>query len=383
MQTESTHAALVIAAPGQMLLEQVATKRPRAGEIRVAPLRVGICGSDLDVLRGSRPFGARILGHEGVAEVVAVGAGLSQYAVGQRVTFLPNNPNDPADVLGVSTEGLYQQSLVVPSAALDRGMVVRCDAGIPLDCGPLIEPFATVLYGQRLAQQVCAPQAALIVGAGPIGLLNVLYARAQGCAQIFLVAASQSQLDWAVKRGIVAGDEALLNSPQLVDVLLQRTAGQGVDAAYLCTPRSATRAVLQQALRLAREEGVISLTAGTDSSEELPELPGVDLNGIRSANVCGLGHEVKACATRQGKRLWLTGHSGASASYLQESMRLLREDAASYARVISHLAPYRTAPRMFGRLLAADPQSIERAPRGKVIIDFTNDGDEITAFDPQ
>ena len=174
-------------------------------------------------------------------------------------------------------------------------------AGIPPVCGPLIEPFATVLYGQRLLEQIGSPKSMAVVGAGPIGLLNALYARKQGCAQTFLVDTSQARLDWAVQRGIVAGDQALLNSPQLVETLLERTAGQGVDATYLCTPRSATRAVLRQALAFVREGGGISLTAGSDSSEELAELPRVDLDAIRRANVCGLGHEVRACVTRGRK----------------------------------------------------------------------------------
>lgn len=382
MQTVSTHAALVISAPGQMLIERVPTKGPQAGEILVSPLRVGICGSDLDLLRGTRPLGTRILGHEGVAQVVDVGPGTPHFSVGQYVTFLPNNPNNPADTLGVSTEGLNQHYLLVSQPALERGMVIPFDTGIPLVCGPLLEPFATVLYGQSLLEQVCTPERMVIVGAGPIGLLNALYARGQGCSQIFLVDTSQARLDWAVKRGIVEASHALLNSPQLVEMLLERTAGQGVDAAYLCTPRSATRSALKQAPRVVREDGGISLTAGTDSTEEFSELPGVDLDGIRQANVCGLGQEVKACVTREGKRLWLTGHRGASVSYLQQAMQLLLKESATYARVISHVISYHAAPRVFGHLLAAEPQNIAGAPGVKVIIDFTNEVQEIEVFDP-
>ena len=336
MQGVSTHAALVVQAPGQIGIERVLTQQPASGEILVATLYVGVCGSDLDLLRGTRPLGTRIMGHEGIAEVVAVGPDVSQFSVGQRVTFLPNNPNDPADILGVSTEGLFQQRLLITSAALARGMVVPLAPGIPPVCGPLIEPFATVLYGQRLLEQIGSPKSMAVVGAGPIGLLNVLYARKQGCAQTFLVDTSQARLDWAVQRGVVADDQALLNSPHLVETLLERTAGQGVDATYLCTPRSATRAILRQALEFVREGGGISLTAGSDSSEELAELPRVNLDAIRRANVCGLGHEVRACVTREGKQLWLTGHSGASTEYLQEAMRLLVEDPAMLRQ--GHLA---------------------------------------------
>ncbi len=231
-------------------------------------------------------------------------------------------------------------------------------------------------------RQVGNPERMVIVGAGPIGLLNALYARSEGCTEIFLVDTSEARLNWAVKRGIVEGSFALLNSPQLVDTLLERTGGGGVDAAYLCTPRSATRTVLEQALRFVREEGCIDLTAGTDSSDAFSELPGVDLDRIRRANVCGLGKEVYACVSREGKKLWLTGQSGASASYLQEAMKLLLEDPARYARVISHVVSYQAAPDVFEHLLAFDPQNVAGEPCVKVIIDFTTEFHEIVVFQP-
>jgi threonine dehydrogenase-like Zn-dependent dehydrogenase len=382
MHTTPTHAALVVQAPGQILVESVATKRPGAGEILVSSLRAGICGSDLDIMRGTRPVETRILGHEGVAQIVAVGPGVTHFSVAQYVTFLPNNPADPEDVLGVSTEGLFQQYLLVPQAAVERGMIIPFDTTIPLACGPLLEPFATVIYGQRLVQQVCRPERVVIVGAGPIGLLTALYAAAEGCSQIFLVDTSQPRLDWAVKRGIVEGSHALLNSPQLVEILLERTGRQGVDAAYVCTPRSATRSVLKQALRFVREEGCIDLAAGTDSHGAFPDLPGVDLDGIRRANVCGLGQAVNQCESREGKRLWLTGHSGASEHYLQEAMKLVAEKPANYARVISHTVSYRAAPHIFEHLLTDGPQNVAGEPCIKVIIDFTSDLQETNVFEP-
>jgi hypothetical protein len=134
---------------------------------------------------------------------------------------------------------------------------------------------------------------------------------------------------------------------------------------------------------LVPEDGGISLTAGTDSPEAFPERPGVDLDGIRRANVCGLGHEAQGCVTWEGKKLWLTGHSGASASHLQEAMQLLLQDPAPYVQVISHLVSYHTSQRLFEHLLAADPLNIARAPGVKVIIDFADDSGEVKEFEPQ
>ncbi len=81
MDIPSMHAALVVGTPGQVQIEYVPTKRPQVGEILVAPLCVGICSSDFDLLRGTRPLGTRILGHEGVAEIVAVGPSTFPFAI--------------------------------------------------------------------------------------------------------------------------------------------------------------------------------------------------------------------------------------------------------------------------------------------------------------
>ena len=86
--------------------------------------------------------------------------------------------------------------------------------------------------------------------------------------------------------------------------------------------------------------------------------------------------------TRDGKKVWLTGHSGSSANYLRESMTLLLKDPAYYARVVSHIVPYQATPLIFANLLADEPQNIAGEPCVKVIIDFTSEDGEISVFQP-
>ena len=380
----TTHPALVLSATGQIRLESVPTKRPRAGELLVAPLRASICGSDLDILRGNRPVATHILGHEGIAEIVETGPETepTPFTVGQKVTFLPNNPHDLEDILGVSTEGLFQRALLISRPALKRGMLIPCDPHLPLICGPVLEPFGTVLYGQHLVRQVCRPGSMAVVGTGAIGLFTALHARSQGCEQVFLIGTSQARLDWAVRRGIIERSHAFLHAPALAQTLLDHTAGQGVDVVDICTPRAATLSVLEQALRFVREDGCIHLSAGTNSREPLPALPEVDLNRIRQANVCGQGHEVNHYVTRSGKGLWLTGHSGTSAQYIQEAMSLLLTASPVYSKVISHCISYRAAPRVFEALLTDHPQHESGTPYVKVVLDFTTEDQAIEEFEP-
>jgi threonine dehydrogenase-like Zn-dependent dehydrogenase len=299
------------------------------------------------------------------------------------VTFLPNNPHDLKDILGVSTEGLFQRALMIAQPALDRDMLVPFDSRLPLTCGPLSEPLATVLYGQRVVREVCTPRSMVVVGTGAIGLLTTLVARAHGCPQVFLVGRSRARLNWAVARGIVDASYALLNTPELAEALLEHTAGQGVDVVDICTPRASTRSVLEQALGFVREDGCLNLSAGATAHEPVPAFPAVDLNQIRQANVCGLGHHMTHHVTPAGKGIYLTGHSGSSAPYMQEAMALLLDAPATYAKVISHVVTYRAVPRLVDALLAPESHQMPEAPYIKAIIDFTQEGEAIEVFDPQ
>jgi len=59
----------------------------------------------------------------------------------------------------------------------------------------------------RAQGQVCMPKSMVIIAAGPIGMLNALYALGQGCPRTFLVDRSQARLDWAVTHDIVTNSE--------------------------------------------------------------------------------------------------------------------------------------------------------------------------------
>ena len=71
-----------------------------AGELIVAPEKVSICGTDMQILRKLRDDPALVVGHEGLAKIVEVGEGVSGFEVGDRVTVNPTHPSDPSFLLG-------------------------------------------------------------------------------------------------------------------------------------------------------------------------------------------------------------------------------------------------------------------------------------------
>jgi 2-desacetyl-2-hydroxyethyl bacteriochlorophyllide A dehydrogenase len=157
------------------------------GETLLMIKRIVICGTDLHAFEGTQPFFKypRILGHELAAEIVTTDA--AGFSVGEQVSFIPyfncgtciacrmGKPNCCAkiNVCGVHIDGGMREYLAVPSYALLHG------EGLGLDELALIEPLAIGAHGVRRAL-VTAGEFVLVIGAGPIGLGTMEFAKITG-----------------------------------------------------------------------------------------------------------------------------------------------------------------------------------------------------------
>jgi len=156
--------------------------------------RIGICGTDLHAFEGTQPFFnyPRILGHELAAEIVEID-GDTGFKVGEAVTFIPyfncgeciacssNKPNCcvKMQVCGVHVDGGMREYLSVPSSTLLHG------EGLSYDELALVEPLAIGAHGVRRAN-VQQGEFVLVIGAGPIGLGTMEFARIAGAKVIAL-----------------------------------------------------------------------------------------------------------------------------------------------------------------------------------------------------
>lgn len=156
--------------------------------------RVGICGTDLHAFEGTQPFFSypRILGHEVSGELVEID-GLKDFEIGEAVTFIPyfncgeciacrmNKPNCcvQMQVCGVHIDGGMSEYLQVPSKTLLHG------EGLSYDELALVEPLAIGAHGVRRAD-VQPGEFVLVIGAGPIGLGTMEFARIAGAKVIAL-----------------------------------------------------------------------------------------------------------------------------------------------------------------------------------------------------
>ncbi|WP_382308464.1 2,3-butanediol dehydrogenase [Herbiconiux sp. UC225_62] len=245
------------------------------GEVLVRPYWCGICGTDLHeyamgpIVIPSTPHpltGAsapQILGHEFSGEVLEVGAGVSNVAVGDRVSVMPllscgtcyycrralNHLCQRMGCIGLSFAwGGIAELAVVPATHVSVLPETVSDLQ-----GALVEPGAVAAYGVDTAN-VRPGDTVLITGAGPIGALAALYSSSLG-ANVFISEVNPFRAELA--RGL---DVGTVLDPTEVDVpafLKDATEGIGVDAVIEC---SGNERALQAAIASVRSAGRISQT---------------------------------------------------------------------------------------------------------------------------
>lgn len=186
--------ALICTTPHQFDYTPIETPQIAAGQTLLKIKRIGICGTDLHAYEGTQPFFSypRILGHELAAEIVETQSD-SGFNVGEAVTISPyfycgkciacrmGKPNCCAaiNVFGVHVDGGMREFVSVPTYSLIHG------EGLSFDELALVEPLAIGAHGVRRAG-VAPGEFVLVIGAGPIGLGTMEFARIAGATVIAL-----------------------------------------------------------------------------------------------------------------------------------------------------------------------------------------------------
>lgn len=252
--------ALVYQGPGRKALEE----RPRpviidAGDAIVRVTKTTICGTDLHILKGDVPSCApgRILGHEGVGVIEAIGAGVTAFKPGDHVLISCITSCGRCDycrrgmyshcvtggwILGNMIDGTQAEFVRIPHAdtslypipaGADEEALVMLSDILPtgFECG--------VLNGK-----VSPGSSVAIVGAGPIGLATLLTAQFYSPAEIIMIDLDDNRLEVAHRFGATHA----INSADggAVEAVKAITGGRGVDAAIEAVGIPATFELCEQ-----------------------------------------------------------------------------------------------------------------------------------------
>lgn len=170
--------------------------------------KIGICGTDYHAFRGKQPFFSypRVLGHELGAEVVALGEHTDRVQVGDKVTVEPylncgkcqpcqngkSNCCEALQVLGVHVDGGMAEYLKVPYQKLHPSKSLNFEQLA------LVEPLSIGAHAVQRAA-VSATDLVLVIGAGPIGLSVIQFAKLSG-ATVLVLDINKDRLQFAQQR---------------------------------------------------------------------------------------------------------------------------------------------------------------------------------------
>ncbi|BAU55542.1 zinc-binding alcohol dehydrogenase family protein [Mucilaginibacter gotjawali] len=185
---------LVCVEPGRFEFEERDAPVLKEDHAIIKIRRIGICGTDLHAFEGTQPYFEypRVLGHELAGDLVAFN-NAPGFTLGEKVTFIPyfncgnciacrsGGPNFCVNikVCGVHIDGGMAEYLMVPSPSLIHG------DGLGVDELALIEPLAIGAHGIKRAN-IKPGEFVLVIGAGPIGLGTMEFARIAGAKVIAL-----------------------------------------------------------------------------------------------------------------------------------------------------------------------------------------------------
>jgi (R,R)-butanediol dehydrogenase/meso-butanediol dehydrogenase/diacetyl reductase len=245
--------------------EDVPEPSPGPGQIKVKVSLAGICGTDLkEYADGPVMIDPTkvplILGHEFAGRVAALGEGVANFKVGERIAAVGYwycgecyyckramyNICVNAGFTGLTSDGCMAEYVVIPSYA-----AYKLPDSVSDEFGALVEPLSVALHAIRQGNVRPGDNVA-IMGAGTIGLSVLLAARAAGATNIYVVDKVKGRGELALAMGATAFINPEDEDPE--KRVKDLTNGLGADISFECVGAQATA---QLAQKLARSSGTI------------------------------------------------------------------------------------------------------------------------------
>lgn len=265
--------AAVLHGVHDLRVEEVqAPGRPGPNEARIQINKVGICGSDVHYWEHGRigdfvVEAPMILGHECAGTVIEVGANVHDLKAGDRVAIEPGVPrlstplshyymkrgeyNLCPDIFFFATPPDHGSFCDYVNHPAD--FCFKLPDNVSLEEGAMIEPLSTGIYASRVAPIVMGDTVA-ITGAGPIGLMNMLAAKAAGAANVLISDVVPARLEVAQQIGatrIIAG-----SADELKEAARELTNGRGAD---VCIEAAGHPSAINACIAASRPGGTVVL----------------------------------------------------------------------------------------------------------------------------
>ena len=256
--------AIRVLKPDLLELQDIPEPHRHKGEVRIRIERVGICGSDMGIIRGLNPFVRYPItpGHEFSGRVMETDPD-SDFTKGELVAVRPiltcgscegclaqeQNHCMHLKVLGVHQDGAYAEQIALP-----KEVVKKVPEGMSAEQAALIEPTAVAVHINRRAQMASGKKVA-VIGAGVIGNLVFQVSKAKGTDRILAIDRVEQRLPLAQE----VGADWAINSAEIDPITFAREhVGDGFDIVFDLV---GTEATAEQAIQMAKPGGTVVLIA--------------------------------------------------------------------------------------------------------------------------
>ena len=296
--------ALVLTAYKQFEVQDMPEPTIGARDVLVRVAACGICGSDVHGMDGStgRRRPPIVMGHEASGTIERVGAEVSDYRVGERVTFDSTiyNPNsffsrrglinlcDDRRVLGVSCEDYRQHGAFAELVAVPSHILYALPPGMTFEQAALVEPVSIAVHARSLTP-IEPGDTAVVFGAGLIGLMTVQVLKHTPVKQIIAVDIDEGKLKLARE----VGAHQVIHSGQgdVAAAIKDLTEGRGADVAFEAVGIEAT---VRSAVHSVRKGGTVTLVGNLAKDVSIP-LQAVVTRQIRLQGSCASSGEYPEC----------------------------------------------------------------------------------------
>jgi L-iditol 2-dehydrogenase len=271
--------AIVFYGPGDIRFEQIAIPKYRNTELLIKVDACAVCGTDLKSFRSGNPRikAPIVMGHEFSGQVEDIGNSVRGFEKGDRIVMATSvscgecfyckkgwkNLCKNIAPMGYSFPGGMADYIIIPERALKYGHAVKVPADVKAEHAALAEPLSCAINAATNAN-IQQGDTVVVLGAGPMGLMNAAVAKALGAKKIIVSEISNNRLSQAKNF-----DVDILIHPENEDlkkIVMDTTEGYGADVVIVAAPAAFPQ---ETAVGLVRKKGTVCLFASLPVGKEM------------------------------------------------------------------------------------------------------------------
>jgi L-iditol 2-dehydrogenase len=351
MSKMSTMRAVVFHGQGDVRVEQIPVPACGPEELLVRVEACAICGSDLKTYNSGNPRmkPPMTIGHEFTGTVEAVGASVQGFSPGERVVMATSiscgqcayclkgwtNLCVNLTPVGFSYPGGMAEYLVVPPLGVRNGHVVKVPPGLEPVHACLAEPVSCAVNAAELLG-VGPEDTVVVIGAGPLGIMNLCVAREFGAKKTILAQREGKRLELA--RQFDCDRLVNMSAEDLGEAVREETDGLGAEVVIVAAPSADVQA---QAVNLVRKRGRVSLFASLPVGKNILEL---DSRKVHYGELA------------------VYGASDSTARHVARALEILQKPAFPREALASHVLPFEEFHRAIEIMRAREGMRVVLTP---------------------